>query len=369
MRSLCNRALVVRVAALAGVLGCSLLHVAYGEGGGASACLLGSGCDAVRSYVASFLGPFSRHIPFLGAIGFAFVFCVSLADPADRNKLLRGSSALAAGAGAVALVIQALVLGEFCAVCVWVDICCLSLPLLVRAPVRVAWDPLREWAWLSLFVVFGLIPFVLRDAGSRVPSSVRDRYLEGRPTVVAVTDFGCRHCREQHQVLSALRDSMGGDLELVIVHAPSPVAPNSILAAKAHILASERGVGHEVATQLMRVQLTEAGIIQVLAEVDISAEDYRSAVSGSSGSRVSGVLEEDIAHAGAIGVVGTPTVFVGDTRFPVGVVGRDLLVRALADAGDRLEFRGPILWFAVASVIGLIVLVGRQSGARFHSCA
>jgi protein-disulfide isomerase len=107
-----------------------------------------------------------------------------------------------------------------------------------------------------------------------VPDEVKAFWVDGRITVVEVTDFDCPHCARADRVLKeALRDAT--NIHFVRLAAPMPNHANARPAARAYVAAQQQGKGDEMATALYAAESRSADACREIAErLGLTMADY-----------------------------------------------------------------------------------------------
>lgn len=149
--------------------------------------------------------------------------------------------------------------------------------------------------------------------------------------LVVFTDFQCPFCRDLHSALATLRGRYPGRIAVLYRHYPIAGHGYALAAAMASECAAEQGRFVEYATMLFASQ-------DSLSQDNVASQQLRRAATRagvpdsaafarcleSEGGRQR--IEADIAAGLEIGIVGTPTLLVGE-RLIVGALPLDSLVR------------------------------------------
>ena len=77
-------------------------------------------------------------------------------------------------------------------------------------------------------------------------------WVEGKITLVDLTDFECPRCRQVEPDLETFRKKKGDQLHFVRLATPMPTHPNARPAARAYQAAVAQGKGEEMAAALFR---------------------------------------------------------------------------------------------------------------------
>jgi uncharacterized membrane protein len=237
---------------------------------GGTFCPFRSACAAVTS------SPYGRllGVPWsaVGLAGFGLVFGLTLFPDRRAFALVRPLALLAGLAGLALILVQVLVLGRTCPLCLLADASGLGLAALGgvgrTAPGAAAGlPPSRRWAWLGAALVAAAAPPVWGwlHFAPPVPDLVKASWAEGRVNVVEVMDFDCRFCRHTEPVLTVFRREAGGQIHFVRLVAPLPRYPHSRDAARAYMAAAAQGKGDAMAVALFAAPGRDAGECRKLA--------------------------------------------------------------------------------------------------------
>ncbi|MEV2274781.1 thioredoxin domain-containing protein [Nocardiopsis sp. NPDC049922] len=169
----------------------------------------------------------------------------------------------------------------------------------------------------------------------REDSRYLDRVEESPVTVVEFLDFECEACRAQFPTMERIREDYDGRINVVIRYFPLPGHTNSEPAAAAVEAAAQQGALEEMYARMYETQAEWGESQESRAEVFVGfAEDLgldmdefrRTMESDETRDRVRSDFEDGVA----LGVQGTPTIFVNGRLAP-SMPGRDVL-SAMIDA-------------------------------------
>ncbi|RHA44230.1 DsbA family protein [Cellulomonas rhizosphaerae] len=171
--------------------------------------------------------------------------------------------------------------------------------------------------------------------GAPTPSTAPERHAYGSPTApVTVTEYGdleCPHCRAAAPVLRELVDTSDGQVRLVWRHFPLfEVHPHALTAALAAEAAGEHGRFWDLHDLCFADQahLADPDLRRHALTLGLAPDSF----AGAAAQRYAPAVESDYLAGLAAGVQGTPTLFVGSTRFR-GRVELAALREAVAAAG------------------------------------
>lgn len=131
-------------------------------------------------------------------------------------------------------------------------------------------------------------------------------------TVVVFSDFQCPYCVRLQPALRALRREYGDDVRIVFRHLPLSSHPRAQLAAEAAVAAAMQGKLWEFHDHLFAApgRLSRADLERHARAIGLDMTAFRAALDDR---RYLELVATDAAAAGALGVRGTPTLFVNGT--------------------------------------------------------
>jgi protein-disulfide isomerase/rhodanese-related sulfurtransferase len=334
---------------------------------------LGTGCDAVRlSAYSHFHGV---PMPVFGVAGYVLVALLIVAEtlaPAALAIEVRYALAGATGFGFLFSLyleyLQGFVIHAFCAWCVtsglvMTALCALAIYNVIR-PAPEA-DPAAQLAQMRKYFVVGIAAWLigvpafyeLATHGEKAPlppppptDATADRlvrpdsHVAGNPhAAVAAVEFGdfeCPVCGSEEPVAREIRAKYANQIRFVFRQFPlTHIHPFSERMAEASECAGEQGKFWEAVDKIYSRQsdLTEEGLKRDAAEIGLDQARFNQCMaSGAEAARVKRDHEDGVA----LGVVGTPTFFVGRQAAP-GVPDLDELSRLidqeLAAEGEGLS--------------------------------
>ena len=136
---------------------------------------------------------------------------------------------------------------------------------------------------------------------------------EGKVTVVEFFDYNCGYCRKAfHNLVSVAKDEK--DVRVVFVEFPI-LSEESRLASQAAIAATKQNKYFEFHRALMEHNgpVKEDTIFKAAADVGINVEKLKEDMKAP---EVNEVIEKNLQLGTAMGVQGTPAIFVGDEAIP-----------------------------------------------------
>ncbi len=159
-----------------------------------------------------------------------------------------------------------------------------------------------------------------------------------RIVILLFSDFQCPYCARVEPILQQVREQFQKDVQVVFKHNPLPIHSQAPLAHEAAIEASRQGKFWEMHDLLFANQqkLDRADLLTYAARLGLDMTAFTTALD----TRVhKPAVERDIAEARALGVTGTPTLFLNGRR-SVGVPAAGPLVasiRSLLNGGTGAE--------------------------------
>jgi protein-disulfide isomerase len=339
-----------------------------------------TGCGAVRQSGWGY--PLGIPMPALGIAGFALLFSLSMFESPARRRALP----IVAGAGGLAalglLVLQAVTLKTFCALCVIVD-----LAGVVAAVAALAWsrsplaaggpaakkrkrssrapalaDPLDSWAWWVLAGIAVAAPLIWPRVRPQPPIApeIAALYVPGKINVVEFADFECPHCRRLHPELKKLVAEFSPGVNFVRMNLPLKSHVHALGAAKAVVCAEKQGKGDELADALFASEdLTLSAIRRIAVGLGIDTSELDRCIDHpDTAARLH--REEQILRAA--GFEGLPTTYIGAQRI-VGARAPEVFREAFEKAKRGEGNEGIPAWLFIA-LLGLLaggtVYLGRK---------
>lgn len=363
------------------------LYVHYLNPADSDFCGPASGCEAVRrSGLSYFFGSRFVSLPLFALIAFGGLLGLSLRRPTaaaapggglgsalwrDPSITLFAASGLGAVLALMLMGYQALILGQFCWLCVVVNSAAILAAsfafMFARASKAGApgsrQSPLRAWAWLGIaaLLVAGPIVWHVIKPAPPVPSAIAALYQPGKINVIELADFECPYCRRLHALLGPLVEEYGDQVHFRRVHRPLPQHVNAEPAARAALCAEAQGQGEAMADQLFRAELSPEAIGRIAERLRLDPGAF-DACMGSE--HTTELLAQHAALLPDDQLRGLPTTYIGN-KVIVGVPSE----AALRDAFERARRTpkgGPSGALYVALLGGSIALVafwGRRRSA------
>lgn len=365
----------------------AVLYVHYLSPFDSGFCGPTSGCEAARrSALAYFGNPATPSIslPLFAMLAFAGLLGLSVRRrPAAAESAGGGLAGLwrepsltlfaASGVGAaVALGLigyQALVLGEYCWLCLIVDIStllCALFSFLHASAVRRTSDagpsPLyaASWAVIAALLVAGPFAWDAVRPLPPVPSAITALYQPGKINIVEFADFECPFCRRLHARLGPLLAEYGERVHFVRKHRPLWRHPHAARAARAAVCADAQGQGEAMANRLFEVDLSHEEIDRLGLELQLDTAAYSRCLESD---ETTAALERDAALLPDEQLEGLPTTYVGAKKF-LGVPSEAALRDAMEKARKPppLTLSGTVYSGGLIALLALAGLVGRRRG-------
>jgi uncharacterized membrane protein len=293
-------------------------------------CGFASECATVTS--SAYSRVLGAPLSAIGLGGFAVLFALALFPERRCSALLR-PLALAAGLiGAALIVVQFLVIGHTCTLCLLVN----GASVLIAG---VAWGGelrseslswLRRSAWLAGATLAVAAPFLAAWLNSAFPApdKIMSYWVKGKITVVEVTDFDCMRCRDAERVLKGFLKDQDAQVRFVRLVAPMPKLVHAWPAATAYLAARAQGKEEEMANALFQAPSRYPdGCRQVAKSLGLNLEQYDKDINDPA---LHAELRENLAWAKAH-APGLPAIWVQDQRF-VGVPSAASLQEAMERA-------------------------------------
>ncbi|HEY6079262.1 MAG TPA: thioredoxin domain-containing protein [Polyangiaceae bacterium] len=355
---------VLRVAVLIAIAASAALLSDY-IADAPSFCSARSGCAAVRASAYAQLplgeGKFVP-LPALGLLGFVVLYVTSLTE----RRLMLLVATLGSGVALWLLAVQALVVKQFCWLCVTTDVATLVAGLAAWRARGAAFEDvaprLRSWAWwgLGALALAGPLLWPKLKPSPAVPSGVPAYFAPGKINVVEFADFQCPACRRFHSVLKPTLEKYGDRVHFVRLNKPLASHAYAFDAARAAVCGEAQGKSEQTADALFSAHdLSPAGIDRIATELGLDGERFASCLSDPG---TSARVEREFALLVPPELEGLPTTYIGGKRL-LGVRSAEEVEDALARAA-RGEGETGVSAFVYIPTLLLLALALLRLGAR-----
>jgi uncharacterized membrane protein/predicted DsbA family dithiol-disulfide isomerase len=246
--------IALRLATLVGIAACGAL-LSDDYAGSPAFCGFHGGCDLVTESVYG--RPFGVPLPAVGLAAFALCLGLTFWPGCVGAVQVRLLAILAGILGLGLILVQLVVLGQVCRLCMVADMAALGMAavaLLGGRWVDAPGDCSRRGRllWGSAAVLAAVVPLEVARLWPTptVPQQVQALWVPGKITIVEVTDFDCPHCRRANAALTDLVHRQGDRVHLVRLAAPMPQHANARHAARAYLCAMAQGKAEPMAEAL-----------------------------------------------------------------------------------------------------------------------
>ena len=360
------------------------LYVHYLNPADSDFCGPTSGCEAVRrSGLSYFFGSRFISLPLFALVAFGALLGLSLRRRDPEAARAQGSSAkwwrdpaltlfaaswIGGVLGVMLIAYQALVISEFCWLCVIVNLSAILtagfafLAAKGRQKDRqgVVESPLSAGAWLGIagVLVVGPIVWGAIKPLPPVPSAIAALYQPGKINVVEFADFECPYCRRLHTVLAPLVAEYGEQVHFRRVHRPLSQHVHAEAAARAALCAEAQGKGEEMADELFSATLSPEAIGTLAERLRLDPAFFDACMASE---QVTAKLLADAALLPDEQLRGLPTTYIGQ-KMLVGVPTE----AALRDAFERAKRAptagpsGPLYVGLLATLIAVLAFFGQR---------
>lgn len=362
--------ILLRVACLVALATSAALFVDY-TGASASFCSPGSGCAQVRASGFGYL-PGRIPVPLVGILAYGAVLVLSLVSGPLRRRLLMPLSVTGGVLALAFLLIQALVVKQFCAFCVVVDLSALVVAGAGFAVHRSLGkdqkltEPMAPFAWAVLAITAVAAPMAWPKLRPQppVPPEIHAFYVPGKINVVEFADFQCPFCRMLHGQLKDLIKDYPGQVNFVRLNMPLERHAQALDAARAYVCAKAQGKGEEMADALFEAEeLSPSANRRLAAALGTDMAAYDACLSDP---KTTDGIQREAKILRAAGFQGLPTTYVGG-RTIVGAqpqeIFRDAFERAARGEGEE-GVPGPIFLGVLAAAGAAVIIAGRQRRPR-----
>jgi protein-disulfide isomerase len=252
---------------------------------GSAFCGFQSGCAEVTQSAVG--RPAGIPLSALGLVALGVFYALTL-FPEHRAARWIGPLAILAGTlGLILVLVQALVLEQFCRLCLLADglaMVLATVELAMPSTPPAAGAPRRR-LWLGAAAVALALPaawaavWPLLVLPPEAPEPVRARWVEGKVNVVMVTDFECPACRAAHPVLAQFLRAHADRVHVVELVMPLPGHFNARPAGRAYFCAAAQGQGAAMSEALFASKdLSPAGCERLASQLGLDLPKFQKCV-------------------------------------------------------------------------------------------
>ncbi|HRI65968.1 MAG TPA: vitamin K epoxide reductase family protein [Polyangium sp.] len=314
--------LLLRLALLVAIAASAALIVDYANAGDPAFCGVTSGCYAVRrsgyAYAFGYI-----PLPHLGLVSFASLFAIAFsATNRLQHKVVAALASLGAVIALYLIWLQNSVIGALCPWCVTVDssaiiaaVCAWWVVLQSgkdEASVQVPKEGRVAFAWLAAALIGIIAPFVWGSypANPAMAPAIKQEQVEGKLTIVSLTDFECPFCRRLHSTMHQVLEEHEGRIHFVRKMVPLPGHPGAEPAALTY-LCTPKALQPAVADKLYSAkpaELTTEGTAVLAGSVGVDVGELGVCVRSP---ETRAKLEADKKVYEELGGPGLPYTYVG----------------------------------------------------------
>jgi protein-disulfide isomerase len=196
---------------------------------------------------------------------------------------------------------------------------------------------------LAAVVLGAALPWaVLPGAPSFVAAQGALLPARGEPSapmvILLFSDFQCDNCAKAEATLKEVRDAFPKDVQVIFKHSPLPIHPDAPLAHELAVEAARQGKFWEMHDLLFENQakLKRADLDGYAQKLGLDMQAVKKALDGRTHRPL---VERDLAEARALGVTGTPTLYLNGRR-AAGVPPAPAMInviKSLLSGGDGTE--------------------------------
>lgn len=160
------------------------------------------------------------------------------------------------------------------------------------------------------------------DPKKKVDVDVSQAPVKGAPmakvSIVEFSDFECPHCGAAHPLLARVLDEYPGKVNVAFKHFPLDSHKNAGAAARAAVAAQRQGKFWEMADELFAHQreLSDAKIRELAKKIGLDMAKFEADLASS---EVQARVEADKKEGLALGIQGTPSIYVNGRPYKEGL--------------------------------------------------
>jgi predicted DsbA family dithiol-disulfide isomerase/uncharacterized membrane protein len=325
-------------------------------------CSPNSGCSAVRASGYGYLFNGLVPVPAIGIAGFGFLFFMSLSKA--QRQWVRPIAYAGAAFAAVFIGLQAIVIKEYCKLCMIVD----SAAILTAVAAYLSREKsaadrdeelLRGWAWIGLAAIALLAPLIWPKLQPQppVPPSIQQFYKAGKINVVEFADFECPFCRALHPTLKKLMAQYGDRVNFVRLNMPLTRHAMAMGAAKAAVCAKAQDREAAMADAMFEAEdLSPKNLRRIALGLGVDADEFDACLTSE---KTLDAIKKDGQILRDAGFQGLPTTYVGGREI-VGAQAEDVFREAFEQAARGDKDAG-----VPASLYVVLVAIAMASVAHF----
>ncbi len=153
-------------------------------------------------------------------------------------------------------------------------------------------------------------------------------------TIVEFSDFECGYCGRLAQTLNNVKNKYGDDLRIVFRQFPLQMHPNAPKAAEASLCANEQGKFWEMHDLLFQEQ-GQLDLVSLKDKASRLGLDRPAFDKCLDSDRYSEQVKQDLRDGAALGVTGTPALFINGAPVQGGAVPMDVLAKLVDEELER----------------------------------
>jgi protein-disulfide isomerase len=180
-------------------------------------------------------------------------------------------------------------------------------------------------------VVYKLEPF---RADIEVEGSPFKGPTRAPVTIVEFSDFECGYCGRLSQTLNDVKNKYGDDLRIVFRQFPLQMHPNAPKAAEASLCANDQGKFWEMHDLLFQEQ-RQLDVVALKDKASRLGLDRTAFDECLDSAQYSEQVEQDLRDGAALGVTGTPALFINGVPVQGGAVPFDVLAKLVDEELER----------------------------------
>lgn len=192
-----------------------------------------------------------------------------------------------------------------------------------------------KFVWGTIIATIAILGAIVYFGSSSAPQAATPKNIEeaelirehsqilgkedAKYTVVEFADFQCPACAGAHPQIKRLLSEYGDDIRLVIRNFPLNIHPHADITSRAAIAAGNQGKFFEMHDMLFERQNSwstkldpKKTLVSYAEELGLNLDQFNKDLGDA---KTTDIISTDLGDAQALGLTGTPTIFINEKRY------------------------------------------------------